>query len=74
MTSTTARHDLPYKLPFHLATTNRLHHGQVLEIVMSLEKCISSEEFNQDTANTPNVAGEGPSKVENNFGGSIVPG
>lgn len=74
MAPTTARHDLPYEPRFHLAATDGLHHSQVLEVVMSLEKGISSEEFNQNAANTPDVAGVGPSKVENDLWGSIVSG
>lgn len=72
--STTARHDLPDELSFHLTAADGLHHSQMLEIVVGLEKGISGEEFNQDAANTPNVAGVGPSKVENDFRGSIVSG
>jgi len=40
------------------ATTNTLHHSQVLQIVMCLEQRISCEELDKDASDTPDITGE----------------
>lgn len=46
----------------------------MFEIVVCLEKGITGEEFHQDTPNTPYIAGETPSQIQNDLGGSVVTG
>lgn len=58
-TPTTVLH-LPNKPWLNLAATDWLHHGEMLKIVMSLEKSVTGIEFDQDTANTPDVTGIAP--------------
>lgn len=41
---------------------------------MRLEKGVSSEEFDQDTTNTPDVAGEAPSEIQDDFRCPVVAG
>lgn len=53
---------------------HNLHHRQMLQIIMCLEKRISSVEFYKDTAYTEHVAGIGPRETKYDFGGTIVPG
>lgn len=61
------------KLWIYFTATNALHHGEVLEVVVRLEEGISGEELNQDTAYTPDIAGEAPSKIEDNLRGTVMP-
>lgn len=35
-----------------------LHHGQVLEVIMSLEQSITREELDKDAADAPDITGE----------------
>ena len=37
-----------------------LHHGQVFQVLVCLEQGIARVELDQDAANAPDVAGEGP--------------
>ena len=46
----------------------------MFEVVVRLEKGISSEEFDQDTAYTPDVAGEAPAEVKYDFRCPVVAG
>lgn len=50
-----------------LMANDALHHGQVFEVVMCLEKGISREELNENAANTPDVTRETPAQIENNL-------
>lgn len=50
-----------------------LHHGQMLQILVSLEQRIAGEEFNQNAANAPNIARERPPQSQDDLGRSIVP-
>ncbi len=45
----------------------------MLKVVVGLEKGVSGEEFNKDATYTPNVAGEAPTKVEDNLWSTIMP-
>ena len=45
----------------------------MFEIIVGLEQGVTSEEFDQDAADAPDVAREGPSETEDNLGGSVVP-
>lgn len=53
---------------------HNLHHCQMLQIIMRLEKRVPSVEFYKDTAYTEHVARIGPRETEDDFGGTIVPG
>lgn len=53
--------NLSNKLRLKFAATYCLHHSQMFEVVVRLEKGITSEEFDQDAANTPDVARVAPS-------------
>ena len=44
----------------------------MLQIVMRLEKCITSKEFYKDTANTPDVARIAPSEVKDDFRSAVM--
>jgi hypothetical protein len=46
----------------------------MLEIVVCLEKGIAGEELHQDTPNTPYIAREAPSQIQDDLGGSVVAG
>jgi len=46
--------------PLRHFTHYYLHHCQMFEIVVGLEKSIASKEFNQDTPNGKHVAWVGP--------------
>lgn len=67
-------HDLPYKFGVDFHATHRLHHGQMFEVVMCLKESVTGEELYQDTADAPYVARVAPSKIEDDFGRSVVPG
>ena len=64
---------LPNKPWLNLAATDWLHHGEMLKIVMSLEKGVTGIEFNQDTANAPDVTGIAPAQVEDDFRCAVMP-
>lgn len=61
-------------LGLELTATDILHHGEVLKIIVGLEKGIAGVELHKNAADTPNVAWVAPPKVQNNFGGPIMPG
>lgn len=65
-------HDLPHEFWVDLRTTDRLHHGQMLEVVVCLKEGVSGKELNQYAANAPYVARVAPSKVEDDFRRSVV--
>ena len=46
----------------------------MLEIVVRLEEGVSGEEFHQDTSDTPDVTGEAPSEVQDDFRSPVVTG
>ena len=46
-----------------LATAHSFHHGQMFEVVVGLEKCVSGEELNKNATDAPYIAREAPSKV-----------
>lgn len=64
---------LPNKPWLDFSTTDWLHHGEMLEIVMSLEKSVTGKELDQDTANTPDVTGIAPAQVEDDFRSAVMP-
>lgn len=68
----TTLHHLPDKPRVDSLPDDGLHHGQMFEIVMSLEQSISREEFHEDTPDTPNIAGETPAQVQDNLGSPVV--
>lgn len=49
-----------------------LHHSQVLEIIVRLEESVASEELDKNATDTPNIAGEGPSKSKDDLGSTVV--
>ena len=65
--------DLPDQLRLNPATTNALHHCEMLQVVMCLEKGITSEELDEDAANAPNIAWIAPSQIKYDFWCSVVP-
>jgi hypothetical protein len=50
--------DLLNEMGINLSIDHILHHGQMLEVIMGLEKGVSGEEFHQDTSNAPDVTRE----------------
>lgn len=58
---------------FNLVPNDAFHHGEMLQIVMRLEKCISREKFNQNATNTPDVTGETPALIEDDFRCPVMP-
>jgi len=52
--------------------TDCLHHRQMLEIIMRLEQCITSEELHQNATNAPDITWEAPAKVENDLRSSVM--
>lgn len=46
-----------------LAVTYRFHHGQVLEVIVRLEQCVTCEELDEDAPNTPYVAWKAPTQI-----------
>ena len=60
-------HHLSNNAGFNPLANDALHHGQVLQIIVSLEKCIAGEELNENAANTPDVTGETPTQIENDL-------
>jgi hypothetical protein len=58
----------------YLATAHRLHHRQMLEVIVRLEEGVASKELNQNAANAPYVAGEAPAKLEDDLWGTVVTG
>lgn len=49
-----------------------LHHGEVFQVIVSLEQGIASEELDQDAANAPYIARKRPAEAENDFRCSIM--
>lgn len=45
----------------------------MLKVVMRLEESVTSEEFDEDAANAPNIAWIAPSQVKYNLWCSVVP-
>lgn len=65
-------HHLSNNAGFNPLANDALHHGQVLQIIVSLEKCIAGEELNENAPNAPDVAGETPSHVQDDFRGPVM--
>lgn len=74
MATGSALHDLSHESRVDFRPNNGLHHSQMFEVVVCLEKGIAGEELHQDTPNTPDIARETPSQVQNDLGGSVVTG
>lgn len=74
MVVTSRLHSLFDQLRVNLAATYAFHHGEMFEIVVSLEEGIPGEEFHQNAADTPDVAWEAPTQIEDNLRSSVVPG
>lgn len=72
-TTATVAHDLPDYTGVKFTATNGFHHCQMFQVVMRLEKGVSSEKLDEDTPNAPNVTWEAPAEIQNNLGGTIVP-
>ena len=73
-TSPSIAHYGPHKLGIDLSSTNAFHHCEMFQIIMRLKQRITSVEFDQYAANAPDIAGEAPPEVEDDFGRPIVPG
>ena len=71
--ASTTRTDLSNQLRINLAVTDRFHHSQMLQVVVSLEQSISCKELNDDAPYTPYVAGEIPAKLKDNLRGAVMP-
>lgn len=57
--ATVSRHlvHLRYEMRVDPGVHDRLHHRQMLKVIVCLEQCVARKELNQDTTYTPNVAG-----------------
>lgn len=73
VTSTTLHH-LANHPRINPSANHGFHHGEMLKVVVGLEEGISSEEFDQDTADTPDVTREAPPQIQDDFGRPIVAG
>mmetsp|Transcript_1290 Transcript_1290/g.3744 ORF Transcript_1290/g.3744 Transcript_1290/m.3744 type:complete len:451 (+) Transcript_1290:1127-2479(+) len=51
-----------------------LHHGEVFEVVVRLEKGLTCHQLDNDAAQAPDVAREGPTEAEHDLGSPVVPG
>lgn len=51
-----------------------LHHGQVLEVIMSLEEGVAREELDEDAPYAPDVAWVRPAETEYNLWSSVMAG
>jgi hypothetical protein len=45
----------------------------MLQVIMSLEQGISSEELHKDAPDAPDIAREGPTQTKNDFWSPIMP-
>lgn len=52
---------------------DRFHHGQMLEIIVSLEQGIPGKELDQDTPDAPYIAGVGPTKAQDDLWRPVMP-
>lgn len=73
VTPSACRH-LPDQGLVQRTITDCFHHGEMFKVVVCLEQCIACEELNQDASYTPDVTREAPSKVEDDFWGSVMSG
>ena len=62
-----ALHNLFDNPRLDLMANDAFHHGQVLEVVVCLEKRIAREELNKNAADTPDVTGETPAQIQNDL-------
>lgn len=53
---------------------NRLHHSQMLQVVVRLEQGISREELHKDAPYAPDVTGVGPAQPDDDFGCPVMAG
>ncbi|KAF7456486.1 hypothetical protein HWI79_2976 [Cryptosporidium felis] len=53
---------------------NLLNHGEMLHVLVSLEKQCSSVKLHQDAPKAPHITRHVPSQIQNNFGSSVLPG
>ena len=70
--TSSTRSNLLHELWIDLAIADRLHHGQMLEVVMRLEEGIACEEFNKNASYAPDVTGEAPTKLKDDLRCSVV--
>lgn len=68
----TALCDLLDKPLVEFVANYRLHHCEVLEVIVCLEQCVSREEFHEDAANAPYITWETPTKIENDLGCAVM--
>jgi hypothetical protein len=66
--------DLFNHLCVDLSVADSLHHGQMLEVIVRLEKRIACEKFHDDAANTPNIAGKAPPQLKDDLWCSVMSG
>ena len=64
--------DLLNEMAIYFFIDYGFHHGQMLQIVVCLEKGVSREEFDKYTSNTPDIAWERPTQTKNNLRSSVV--
>jgi alcohol dehydrogenase class IV len=64
--------NFPHQLGVDFHVKHGFHQSQMLNVIMCLEQRVACEKFNEDATYTPNVAGEGPSKPEDDFRGSVM--
>lgn len=55
-------------------TNDGLHHSQVLEVIVRLEKRIACVEFHQDASDAPDIAWIRPAQAQDDLRCSVVPG
>lgn len=68
------RLDLSNYLGFNSSIANAFHHGQMLQVIMSLEEGIACEELHQDTTNAPDITWITPPEVEYDFWCPVMSG
>ena len=69
-----ALHYLSYETSINPVAYYSLHHGKMLQIVMSLEQSVPCEELDQYTADTPNITRETPAEIQNDLWGPVMSG
>lgn len=70
----TTLHHLTHQLRVYSFTNDGFHHGEMLKVVVGLEKSIAREELDKDTSYAPDITGETPAKVEDDFWRSVMSG
>lgn len=64
--------DLLDKRRVNFMVDYRLHHCQMLQVVVRLEQSVTCVKLDQDAANAPYVAGKGPPQAKYDFGRTIM--